>query len=342
MGALFIGGLWGAPAPKVESKRVMMKRVLSLALLPVGVLVSSRAQAQDEYLCCNLAAQDDVGACVAQSASCPEPDLYGVALSDVAGDGGGFPALAGVTDASFPSGTDGHLSWTKTAPWVGFCLDAPSTEDPTHAGPTEPIGCLTVSLGPGIGAQVATAQFPVSSQWDGYQLCYGAPIVNDDFDTTVSPTPVSGSCCSAAQLLTAEDEGTSSSEWSITVAQELPGILPPVVVHGPDGGLVVNYNPDAGDSLGGIGDAGPHSSARVDGGAACVPTTCEAQNVTCAEISDGCGGTLDCASNCSSQAQACSAAGGIWPTNGTSRCTGPLILLGLAGAWRLRRKRGSP
>jgi hypothetical protein len=338
-----------------------MKRVLSLALLPVGVLVSPRAQAEDEYLCCNLAGQDQLGACIAQSTACADSDPYGIALSDVAGDAGGFPVPAGVTTASFPSGTDGHLSWTKSAPWVGFCLDAPSTQDPKHSGPTEPIGCLTVSLASGVGAEVATAQFPMSSQWDGYQLCYGAPVtssflqydedggvkcanVNDDFDPTVSPTPVSGSCCSAAQLLTPpEDVGSSPSEWSITVTQELPGILPPVVVHGPDGGLVVNYDLDAGDSLGGIGDAsatGAGSSALPDSGVTCVPTTCAEQNATCAEIPDGCGGTLDCASDCSSEAQACSTAVPLNATDPTSRCMRPLlILLGLAGAWQLRRKR---
>jgi hypothetical protein len=155
-----------------------MKRVLSLALLPVGVLLSARAEAANEYLCCDLAAQDQVGACIAQGASCAQSDPYGIALSDISGDAGGFPEPAGVTTASFPAGTDGHLSWNKGAPWVGFCLDAPSTQDPSHAGPTEPIGCLAVSLASGIGAQVETAQFPVSSQWDGYQLCYGAPVTS--------------------------------------------------------------------------------------------------------------------------------------------------------------------
>ena len=95
----------------------------------------------------------------------------------------------------------------------------------------------------------------------------------------------------AMKLLTPpEDVGSSPSEWSITVTQELPGILPPVVVHGPDGGLVVNYDLDAGDSLGGIGDAsatGAGSSALPDSGVTCVPTTCAEQNATCAEIPDG-------------------------------------------------------
>jgi hypothetical protein len=41
------------------------------------------------------------------------------------------------------------------------------------------------------------------------------------------------------------------------------------------------------------GEPCPKTSS-LDGGGACVPTTCADQNVRCGGASDGCGGTLDC------------------------------------------------
>jgi hypothetical protein len=337
-----------------------MKRVFGLPFLLLGVLATPRALAQNQYLCCDLASQTEIGACVASGSPCPLPDSYGIALSDVAGDGGGFPVPAGVTDASFPSGKDGQIAWTKKVPWIGFCLDAPSTEDPGHSGPTEPIGCLAVDLVSGIGAQLATAQFPMSMAWDAYQLCYGAPLkkgfaqygadgggegcanVDDAFDSTVTETPISHSCCGAAELLNAPADVADggATKWSVTVTEELPGILPPVVVVGPDGGLLVNDNPDAGDQLSGPGDAaaldGPRFTQPDSGLPPCVPTTCAAEHETCAVIPDNCGGTLSCASDCSSQARACNVVG---PGADTASLGSEalLLLVGLAGARRLRR-----
>jgi hypothetical protein len=346
-----------------------MKRVFWLAPFLVGVLVSHPAEADDENLCCNLASEDVFGACVASGSSCPLPEPYGVALSDVAGDGGGFPLPAGATNPSFPTGTDGYLSWTKKAPWLGFCLDAPSAKDPKHAGPTEPIGCLTVSLAPGVGAELETLQFPIDARWDGYQICYGAPRaagvkqygpdggsvacanVNDAFNQTVSPTPVSGSCCGAARLLTAGDVGSNRSEWSVTLTEELPGIPPPVVAYSPDGGIVLSFNPDAGDYLGSPPDAclaaygeskgcgTPPQSEDTDAATKCKPTTCAEQQVLCGQLSDGCGGTLNCASNCSSQAKGCDAGGRWTPTDESRAYSWPLFVTGLTVACGIRRRR---
>jgi hypothetical protein len=166
----------------------------------------------------------------------------------------------GDLDSSFPDGTNGYLEWVK-APnpaWVGLCLDAPSSADPMHAGPTEPLGCMRFSLKPGVVAQMARFHFPADPRWDGFQFCYGAPTndggepcnsINDLDDPTVSPTPVSGSCCSGAQLLR---ERAADGEWEVGLGQEIPGAPPPVLLYAPDGGIDLTFE-DA-DTFGGVPD----------------------------------------------------------------------------------------
>jgi hypothetical protein len=233
-----------------------MKRIYALSLLLLGISVSARVAAANHYSCCSLATED--GACVAQSAPCAESIAYGAALSD------SLDADAGLANVSFPSGIDGYVAWTESAPWVGFCLDAPAPQDPTHAGPTEPIACMTLSLAPGVAVDEADFQVPESPRWDAYQICFGARVgpadsgvacqnVNDLDDPTISPTPVSGSCCGPPQLLRLQ--GSSGAGWDVAVTQEIPGAPPPVLVLAPDGGVVVDDQPDAGDRLGSVPDA---------------------------------------------------------------------------------------
>lgn len=224
------------------------------AFLLAGALASRNAAAQDANLCCSLAAAQ--GTCVAQANPCNESALYGVAFSDV-------------TDASFPSGTDGYMAWSESTPRMGLCLVAPSASDPAHAEPTEPVGCIQVSLSPGVGADIAQYVFPVDSRWNAYEFCYGPPLssssveqygadggapcanVNDLLDSTVSPTPASGSCCGAAQLLRSGNL-LNSNEWTVTIAEEIPGVPPTQVLYGPDGGIVASAAAsDGGDYLGG-------------------------------------------------------------------------------------------
>ncbi|HTB72095.1 MAG TPA: hypothetical protein VK762_02565 [Polyangiaceae bacterium] len=229
-----------------------MKRIYAVAILLGGALISRSAAAADQYLCCDLTVKD--GACVGQSSPCPQSSAWWVTLSDLsASAAAGWPLVAGDINASFPSGTDGYASWTPQGPWVGFCLDAPAPQDPTHAGPTDPIGCISLSLAPGVGAQSAEFGFPVDPRWDGYQLCYGPPNgpsdsgvacqnPNDVSDLTVSLTP-SGSCCGSAHVLAESDYGAGAGEWQTVVNQEIPGVPPPVIVYGPDGGIVSYYAP---------------------------------------------------------------------------------------------------
>lgn len=237
------------------------------ALLVAGIFTNRLAEAQNKYLCCSLGGQGD---CVAQTGPCA--DGTGVTLLDAPEDAGaGWSTSSGVPAASFPAGVDGHVWWSSSQPRLGFCLDAPSAQDPAHAGPTEPIGCLSVSLAPGVGAAASQYVFPVdNSLWDAYQLCYGPQVtpsnavqymgngapatcanINDLLDPTVSPTPVSGSCCGGPQLLMAPGDllPTNGNEWSISVDEEIPGVPPNELVRTLDGGFRAYPDWDAGDQL---------------------------------------------------------------------------------------------
>jgi len=303
----------------------MMKWVAA-AVIAVVLLATASARAQDLQTCCDLAVRSN-GSCLAQSSPCTTSKEFAVGLSTLAGsesdDGSGDDASGQAS--GFRAGVDGYMFTTRRPPWSGLCLDAPSSQDPMHEGPTEPMGCIAVSLSPGESAQLADFQFPVSSMWDAYQLCFGAPSgpadaatpcanVNDLDDPTVNPTPMTGSCCGPVHVLDAQDSN-GPYEWNVVVTSEIPGVPPPVLVLGPDGGLTVAYQADASDTLASVpasclsaygelstcggppaaSDAGLASSAS-----ACVPTTCAAQGAQCAVIPDGCGGSLTC-TNCSTQ-----------------------------------------
>jgi hypothetical protein len=224
-----------------------------------------------KFLCCDMSPGAS-GACVAQDSACAEN--VGVELSDVPDDFScnsmGACALdSRVRHASFPSGTDGYAWWSTTTPAVGLCLVAPSSSDPAHAQATEPLGCIELSIAPGVGAAMARYTFPVDSRWDAYEICYGALLsaratenyaadggplpcadVNDLLDTTVTPTPVSHSCCASAEMLRPGDQGGST--WTIFIGQEIPGVPPNEVVLTADGGLRAYPEWDAGDSLGDV------------------------------------------------------------------------------------------
>jgi MYXO-CTERM domain-containing protein len=365
-----------------------MPRVAALTLLSGIALVSRPVLAGDDYTCCDLAARPS-GSCVAQSTACSSSTGFAVGISTLSAataggdwvdsgllsvlptyepDGAAGPSLSAVS-ATFPAGVNGYMTTTVSPPWTGLCVDAPSSTDPAHQSPTEPIGCIAISLAPGISGQLATFQFPVSSRWDAYQLCYGASSssspdaggtscenVNDSDDPSVTPTPGSASCCSPPHVLTALD-AISATEWSVTVSQEIPGVPPPVILLGPDGGLTLFYNPDAGVSLAAAPSAclsayGEPSSCGQppmpsDAGltasvAGCVPTTCAAQGASCAVIADGCGGTLNCADGCSTKGSlSCAAATPGEPAELSYRFGGLGAAIALAAtAWRRRgRKR---
>ena len=235
-----------------------MKAIFAIPILLDLALVSENAAAADKYLCCDLTAEQ--GACVAQGSACAESSAWWVTISDLTASEPTASALdPGYLNASFPSGIDGYASWTQSAPWVGFCLDAPAPQDPMHEGPTDPIGCISMSLKPLVSGEIADVGFPVDPRWDGFQLCYGAPNggacqdPNNLNDPTVSLAS-SGSCCNPAQLL-ARENIPGANGWHVGLGQEIPSVPPPVILYGPDGGVVVFYNPDAGDTIGTLPDA---------------------------------------------------------------------------------------
>jgi hypothetical protein len=368
--------------PATKNAPMPPKLMGPLAIVLLSIAVARRAEAQNLYLCCDVAIRPD-GSCISQSTPCAQSTQYGIALSNVsAAAAQAYPLEPGYAGAYFPPGVDGYMSWSQITPWVGFCLDAPSTKDPAHAGPTEPLGCLAISLAPGLGGEMADVEFPISSRWDAYQLCYGpqngatdsgiaCQNPNDLNDPTVSPTPVSASCCGPPALLRAPaDLGSNPNEWHIGLADEIPAVPPPVLIYAPDGGIVADYDPDAGDYFGAIGDAcvnaynemagcgsppnesaaqygaaqegasaAPNDAATVSEGGAtsCVPTTCAAQHQTCAVIPDGCGGTLDCVTVACSQGGGCSATPIAADVASSHR--GLLSVLALAFTrWRWRRR----
>ncbi len=324
-------------------RRAALMKIVGVAASAAIALLGRSAHAQNFETCCDTEIRAS-GSCVAQASPCGQSSGFAVGLSSLSpsavpadwsddsgvlgayhgaaeGDAAG-PSL-GVVGIPFPSGVDGYMATTTKPPWTGLCLDAPAPEDPMHEGPTEPIGCVTLSLLPGVSAQLATYQFPVDPRWDAYQLCYGVPSsanalapcenVNDSNDPSVSPSPVTGSCCGPAHVLAGQN-AASPQEWSVAVSQEIPGVPPPVLVLGPDGGPTVLYDPDAGDLFAAVpdtclteygepvrcGQPPATTDATLPAVGPCVPTTCAAQGVSCGIVSNGCGATIEC-TNCSAE-----------------------------------------
>jgi uncharacterized protein (TIGR03382 family) len=256
----------GGMLPSLRTKREVLSAAIALAAF---ASTSRLASADDKHSCCALGVQD--GACVAQAGPCGTPS-YGVDFSDltVVWQGGdchayvedpsqweecdGWPADPVADNATFPSGTDGYISWVEggAGPSIGFCLVAPDSNDPTHADPVDPMGCIRASMSPGVGVGASRWSVPVDSKWDAYEWCYGAPDGNgscsslaDSSDSTVVPTP-EGFCCGPAKLFS-QDNAAGPGEWNVYLAQEIPGVAPNKVFLGPDGGLVlVPYVGDAG------------------------------------------------------------------------------------------------
>jgi hypothetical protein len=221
-------------------------------------------RAKYKNLCCDMGSG---GACVAQNEACSA--TVGVALSDLPEQAGCDPSGCAVATytrlAKFPAGTDGHAFWSTATPRVGFCLLAPNPDDPQHAQPTEPIGCIQLSISAGIGSSIAQFTVPKDPRWDGYELCYGAQLtansaqaytptgdpapcanLNDLLDPGVAPTPVSGSCCNPAEMFKPEDV-LNPGTWTVGIGQEIPGVPPPEVYVTVDGGLHAYPLWDAGD-----------------------------------------------------------------------------------------------
>ncbi len=306
-------------------KRTIASLVTLTAVTAVALVAGAARADGDAYSCCDLSMQN--GACIGQSTECTTPSGFGVMLWDPIDPttAMAWTLPASVASSSFPDGTDGYVALGTQAPWQGFCLDAPSTSDPQHEGPTEPTTCLTLSLLPGIAGEAAVATVPLDGRWDGYQLCYGAQTDSDAGpcrgpgtmdDPTIAPTPVSGSCCGPAHPLTTRQ---------IVADQEVPGLPTPI------------DDPDACASE--FGQSSSCGQGPGDGGK-CVPTTCEAQRHYCGAVPDGCGGTLDCSGNCQALAAgSCSVtrpAGGL--QDGAAVGGGLALFVGLAFARKPRRR----
>ncbi|MGD0677081.1 MAG: hypothetical protein ABSC94_16830 [Polyangiaceae bacterium] len=325
----------------------MTKPVLACSFLGTILFVARPTHAQEnQFLCCDSVLRPN-GSCLPRPTACADSSGYAIGLENQPIEAS--PAFAAIDPSlnDFPGpGPDGYMFWQPTPPWFGLCLDAPSPDDPNHAGPTEPIGCLSFTAPFDLWAETAVFQVPNQPEWDAYQLCYGPPspaspdagvpmpldenglvadpdgglascaFLGDLGGDLTSLTPFSGSCCQPPQMLmNAAFLDTSKNEWQIAVDQGIPGIVPPYAPY--DGGCTT---PDCGQP--------PPDSGF------CTPTTCQAQGATCATISDGCGGTLSCFSNCSAQEKGCSAAPG---TTGDRWWEATLLLAGLPSLLRRRR-----
>jgi len=239
-----------------------MKRV-AFAVFVLVAVTGSRVRAQDKFLCCDLNAGATAAPCVGQEAACARTGDYSVQLSDVPNSDAGW--APGAT-ATIPTGQDGYVYWAPEKPYFGFCLVAPVAGDPKHqSNPSvDPLGCLRVTLGPGVSAEMLDVIVPNDPRWDGDQFCYGAadPLtgcqtIADGRDLTVSETP-SGSCCGPALPF---EDFTSSGKPEFGVNQHIPGVIPPqlVIHHGPDGGAIVPYfipDPPDADQIISSADAG--------------------------------------------------------------------------------------
>lgn len=143
---------------------------VAAAILGWSGAAGAQAGAQNKHLCCDLAAGAAAGACVAQPGPCTPQGDFSLDLSNPSpSDAPAGNLRPGARDAVFPDGTDGHLFWVTTPPWVGFCLMFP----PNVSG--DIVGCLRASLSPGIGATSAHLTVPVDPRWGQYRFCYGAP-----------------------------------------------------------------------------------------------------------------------------------------------------------------------
>lgn len=186
-------------------------------------------------ICCNL---PDTAASIScqTEATCTQSAPFGASLSDAPSPSSAVEA-SGFDDASIPSSAAASLYWQSSPPWSGFCLSG------NDAG--EPIGCLGISLSPGVGANLAQYWAPADPRWDAYRLCYGAAPCqepNDLDDSSVTLTPATDSCCGPVEPF---------SGGTIEIDQEIPGVPPPVVIYGPDGGVVPYFADDGGDTFGG-------------------------------------------------------------------------------------------
>jgi len=225
-----------------------MKWVLVMSIVAA---FAGEARAQDKYLCCDLNAGSTSAACVGQAGACARSGDFSVQLSDLpSSDAGWAPGSA----ASIPDGQDGWMYWAVAQPYFGFCLVAPVAGDPTHQDNprVDPIGCLRVTLGPGVSAEMLDVLVPTDPRWDGYEWCFGAadPVLGcqkiaDSISMTVSPSP-SGSCCGLALPLE-----PSNGKMDFSVNEDIPGVPPQTLViqRGQDGGMIVPYfNPDPPDA----------------------------------------------------------------------------------------------
>jgi hypothetical protein len=221
-----------------------MKRV-ALGLLVLAGLAGP-ARAQDKFLCCDLDVGATSAACTGQADPCARTGNFSVQLSDVVPNSNADWAPG--AQATIPDGQDGYLYWAAEQPFFGFCLVAPVLGDPTHqANPyVDPIGCLRVTLGPGISAEMLDVIVPADPRWDGYQWCYGGsdPVngcqnLADDFSMAAAMTP-SGSCCAPAVTF---DQTTSTGKPEFGVNGDIPGVVPAqlVIQDGADGGAIVAY-----------------------------------------------------------------------------------------------------
>jgi hypothetical protein len=70
-----------------------------------------------------------------------------------------------------------------------------------------------------------------------------------------------------------------------------------------------------------------------------VPTTCEAQGMTCAIIGDGCGGMLDCASDCGPHTQCAAVPAGRTAVGAVPAAVVGMIIMAVG---RRRRRAGPP
>jgi hypothetical protein len=233
-----------------------MKVVLAaFVLLTLGGTAVAQS---NKDLCCVVAAGATSGPCTSQSGRCSPSGDFSVGLSvlspdDVPDD---WMLEPGATDASFPDGVGGFVFWTSQTPSIGFCAVAGSA---TATGTVDPVGCLRVSLGAGLGAQMADVELPADPRWDGYELCYGAPNdqtgcagLNDLEDPAIALTP-SGSCCSFPQTFR---EPAPASKVRLDVDQAIPGVPPPVLIQEPDAGLVPFYVASKNDTFVDVGMLG--------------------------------------------------------------------------------------
>jgi hypothetical protein len=233
-----------------------------LLVVSMVAAFAGEARAQGKYLCCDLNAGATSVACVGQAEACSRSGDFSVQLSDLPNSDAGW---APGSQATIPAGQDGWMYWAVAQPYFGFCLVAPVAGDPTHQDNpgVDPIGCLRVTLEPGVSAEMLDVLVPTDPRWDGYERCFGAadPVLGcqkiaNGINMTVSPTP-SGSCCGPALPLE-----PSNGKMNFDVNEDIPGVPPPTLViqRGQDGGMMIvsyfNQDPPDADIIISSADAG--------------------------------------------------------------------------------------